>query len=298
MPSEWYLITPPKTLSGFENEQFENYSPSQFDELLTTDFADTIVLYDKEGVEISELRAIVLGNVTDVESQAAERKLLAPIGNLEAGYYVKYRGRMWLIYTLPDNNLFYEKAMMCLCQWQLKWQDSDGNIYSRWINVESASKYSKGYNTNKVVKTPDEQSAIRISKDEYSELLDDKRIFIDNKTYLVTRMELTEYDYSDGGVLYLIASRCQIDEDTDNTDEGICDYISEPVERYLRIGAPAQEFTSVSSSFDLQLLDIQEGYVHMVVSGTTAEISVDYAPQLVGTSFTLNGETINIIGVM
>ena len=45
-----------------------------------------------------------------------------------AGMYIFYENRYWLITGYPSYNGIYEKAVMQLCQYKLRWQNAKGEI--------------------------------------------------------------------------------------------------------------------------------------------------------------------------
>lgn len=55
--------------------------------------------------------------------KSMERIGLFSIGTVKAGMYVFFENRYWLIDGLPGTQGIYEKATMCLCQYNLRWQN-------------------------------------------------------------------------------------------------------------------------------------------------------------------------------
>ena len=148
---EWYLLsqnTRPNVTGGFENDMFVENKDDAFAESLETDIAVSVILYNSDLSKGKNIRCIVQGNTADTQLKSLERTVLFSIGTVKAGMYVFFENRYWLINGYPGNNGIYEKATMVLCQYLLRWQNSEGKIIERWCNAVSASKYDVGENGN------------------------------------------------------------------------------------------------------------------------------------------------------
>ena len=141
----------------------------------------------------------------------------------------------------PGNNGIYEKVTIVLCQYLLRWQNSDGNIVERWCNAVSASKYDVGENGNYTITLSSNTYTILIPGDSECLNLDRKRVFIDKKkinpekVFKMTRTDDILYDYGDeyhGSILSFIADKTELNLLTDNRELKICDYIdvNDPVQ--------------------------------------------------------------------
>ena len=148
--------------------------------------------------------------------------------------YVFFENRYWLINGYPGNNGIYEKATMVLCQYLLRWQNSEGKIIERWCNAVSASKYDVGENGNYTITLSSNTYTIITPGDSECLNLDRKRVFIDKrkinpeKVFKMTRTDDILYDYGDeyhGSVLSFIADKTELNLKTDSQELGICDYI-------------------------------------------------------------------------
>lgn len=233
---EWYLIgsqTKPNILGGYENQAFVDFKGDAFYEALDTEVASTVEVCNYDLTERRQMRCIVQGNVAETQLKSLERTILFPIGTVKAGQYVYFEGRYWLITGYPGNNHIYEKVTVMLCQYLLRWQDTDANIIERWANITSASKYDVGETGNKVMILASDDFNILIPNDEDSLNIDGKRLFIDQnkknpiKVFKITRNNDSFYEYGEhGGVLSLIAHRDELNTQTDNKELMICDYIS------------------------------------------------------------------------
>ena len=47
MPIEWYLMKQPTYNSGFEGDEFANYAQDGFEEILESELADDIEIFEK-----------------------------------------------------------------------------------------------------------------------------------------------------------------------------------------------------------------------------------------------------------
>lgn len=222
MAKEWYLLKSPYyATGGFEQEVLDEYSQDSFAETLLTDMASDVELCNYDLSESTELRVIVQGNVGDTALQTMSRQVLAPIGSLKAGYYIKYKNRYWLITGLVDNNGIYEKAVIVICNYLLSWINSSGKIIQRWVNATSASQYNNGETGMKYYFVRSDQLMIFTPDDDECLLLDtDMRFIIDKRckiyerdmpsgttvntsnplvVYKLTRSDTVLYDYQDSG---------------------------------------------------------------------------------------------------
>lgn len=238
---EWYLIgntTKPNMTGGYENDAFNDFKNDAFSEVLDSPIGKTIRLYNSSMTEYKTIQCIVQDNTASTQLKSLERTILSKIGTLKAGMYVLFEGRYWLITGYPGNNGIYEKATMVLCQYKLKWQNSDGNIIERWGNFTSASKYDVGEFGNNYITLSSNNFTILIPEDDDGISLESKRVFIDRniknpkKVFKITRSDDVLYLYGDnhGGILSFIADRDELNPNKDRSDIGICDYHSPTIE--------------------------------------------------------------------
>lgn len=154
-------------------------------------------------------------------------------GTVKAGMYIFYENRYWLITGYPSYNGIYEKAVMQLCQYKLRWQNINGEIIERWCNATSASKYDTGESGNSIIILTSDNLTLLLPDDDESLDLDGRRVFIDKrkinptKVYKITRTDSVLYDYGEehGGVLSFIADKTELNTTTDRQDLRLCDYI-------------------------------------------------------------------------
>lgn len=233
---EWYLIgnnTKPNMLGGFENQSFTDYKDDAFAESLETDIGKTVTLHNYDLSVSTEIRCIIQGNSADTQLKSMERIGLFVRGTVKAGMYIFFENKYWLITGYPSYNGIYEKAVMQLCQYKLRWQNADGEIIERYCNATSSSKYDVGETGNSTIILTSDNLTLLLPNDDESLDLDGKRVFIDKrkvnptKVYKITRTDSVLYDYGEehGGILSFIADKTELNTNTDNQELRICDYI-------------------------------------------------------------------------
>ena len=233
---EWYLIgnnTKPNMIGGYENQAFLDYKDDAFAESLDTDIAKTVILHNYDLSESTEIRCIIQGNSADTQLKSMERIGLFVRGTVKAGMYIFYENRYWLITGYPSYNGIYEKAVMQLCQYKLRWQNAKGEIIERFGNFSSSSKYDMGETGNSTITLTSDNLMILLPNDDESLDLDGKRVFIDKreinptKVYKITRTDSVLYDFGEehGGILSFIADKTELNTTTDRQDLRLCDYI-------------------------------------------------------------------------
>lgn len=233
---EWYLIgnnTKPNMLGGFENQSFTDYKDDAFAESLGTDIGKTVTLHNYDLSVSTKIRCIIQGNSADTQLKSMERIGLFVRGTVKAGMYIFFENKYWLITGYPSYNGIYEKAVMQLCQYKLRWQNANGEIIERYCNATSSSKYDVGESGNSTIILTSDNLTLLLPNDDESLDLDGKRVFIDKrkvnptKVYKITRTDSVLYDYGEehGGVLSFIADKTELNTNTDNQELRICDYI-------------------------------------------------------------------------
>lgn len=230
---EWYLTNNyrPVIVSGYETDAMTEFATDNFDDVLETSFSDFVLLYDSTLTDSKKIRCVIQGNSADTQLKSMERIGLFPIGTVKAGMYIYFENRYWLIVGYPSNNKVYEKAVMKMCQYKLKWQNDKGDTIERWANMTSASKYDVGEKAGETTILTSDNLTVVLPDDDESLYLDGKRVFIDRKNpkrevYKITRSDNVLYDYGEdhGGVLSFIADKTEFNEQTDRPDLEICDY--------------------------------------------------------------------------
>lgn len=231
---EWYLTDnyKPTVTSGYESDVISDFAQNNFADVTETDFADRVLLCNSDLSDCKEIRCIIQGNSADTQLKSMERIGLFPIGTVKAGMYIFFDDCYWIIDGYPSNNKSYEKATMKLCQYKLKWQNSNGDIIERYGHFSSASKYDDGEVAGQTIVLSSDNLTIVLPDDNEVLYLGSKRVFIDKrpipeKVYKLTRSDDILFDFQGhGGVLSFIADKTELDTTRDNQEFGICDYIS------------------------------------------------------------------------
>lgn len=225
---EWYLMKSPTMTSGDESDLLRDFAEDSILELLATDVADDVEIYDPDMTFIKATRALIIDKTQETKLKSLRREIAVPVGTVKAGQYVKYKERFWIITGFVDNVVTHEKGVMNLCNYKLTWVDKQGKIVQRWANITSASQYNSGetgqqyYNVKTdqlMVVIPDDDDSLLIGTGErfiidkrckvYEKNLKDGEQFnIDNElnVYRLTRLDAVLYDYQDSGHSQFIAS--------------------------------------------------------------------------------------------
>lgn len=313
---EWYLINPQPTFnSGYETEEFDNYSSDGFNELLDeTPLGKDIFFcrgqFDGERFEEEvEMRGIVQSETPDAYTQGWQRQLLTRIADKVQDYkYIRYDGSIWLIMNIPCDNSIYNKCILHMCNYTLKWQDETGRIYYYPTHILDSTQYNTGIEDNRsVVQTGYIQLNAWVSLDEVTaELQRDKRMFIDvgkkhPDTYVVTSTSKIPYSYNEMRVMRITFTECEFNPDTDRTDLMLCNYIknnssdTQDIEILyrgiadIRIGGykSFKVDSETAVKFELLLSEMQSGEIDISQDNNSCKIKVKNNSAIVGTSFKL-----------
>lgn len=150
------------------------------------------------------------------------------------GDMVRYKDSNWLILRADVDDEIYTRGYMERCNYNLKWQDADGNMLSQECMVLSASQYNSGEFALKDVTIGYNQFMIYITlNDDTKKFRADKRFFIDNnkenpKPYRVTRVDTVSMTFDGVGIVSMIVTEDQYSPELDNIDLEICDYFVKP----------------------------------------------------------------------
>ena len=138
----------------------------------------------------------------------------------------------WLVYTAFNVNDIEYTGKLIQCNYLLRWQLSDGKIVQRWANIVSASKYDTGENGNSTIVLSSNNFTILMGYYDEALELEEKRVFIDirkvpKKVFKITRGDDVIYNAGSMGMLLsFIADKTEFNNETDNQELGICDYVS------------------------------------------------------------------------
>ena len=222
MATEWYLMNTNHDMTGgFESDDFDNFAQDAFSEILESSITTKVEVCNYDLSERTPQKVVIQGKVQDTKLNSLSRSILAPIGTLKAGQYIYYKDRYWLIDGFVDDNGFYEKGIMKLCNYLLTWKNQKGKIVQRWANIVSASQYNNGETSNEFTFVRSDQLMVMTPQDDECLLMPHKQRFIIDKrckiyekeftpditcdtshpliTYELTRMDNVLYDYQDSG---------------------------------------------------------------------------------------------------
>ena len=320
---EWYLINPqPTMLDGLESDEWNNWVTDSFDEILTeTPLGDNVKLckgqYDGETGEFEvefETQAIIENRDIDAYTQGWKRQILTRISDNLAEYkYVKSTDtlgnvQIYLIMTMPETNKIYTKAVLHECNYILKWQGKNGEIYFYPTYTADATQYNTGVERNgNYVETGYIQLMSWISLDDITkELQRDKRMFIDYSVdhpdpYKITSTSKVPYSYNEMRIMRITFTECEFNPKTDRIDLMLCDYIDpndvpQPTSPILikysgkpeiRIGG-RKTFTANTENdvvFSLVYSEILDGKITMTQIGKKCMVQCANYSAMVGASF-------------
>lgn len=161
-----------------------------------------------------------------------------PDQKILAGDYVEWANSMWLVLNADSDDEVYIDGNLRQCQHRIYWQKSDGTIVSRYAYTENASSYSNGETGNNTITLQSNQFMVYLPYDEETAELDNgKRIHMSRsnakcKPYELTRPDDVTYGFGEKGVLNIIFTQTQYNQDKDKlitledgTQAWICDYI-------------------------------------------------------------------------
>ena len=140
----------------------------------------------------------------------------------------------WLVHTSFNVNDVEYMGKLIQCNYLLKWQLSDGRIVQRFCNIVSASKYDTGENGNSTIVLSSNNFTILMGYCDEALELEEKRVFIDirkppKKVFKITRGDDVLYNAGNIGMLLsFIADKTEFNQEKDNQELGICDYIDSP----------------------------------------------------------------------
>ena len=156
-----------------------------------------------------------------------------------AGDYVEWSGCTWLVYDADQDDELYIDGDLRQCQHNIFWQNSDGTIVSRFAYTENATAYNNGEKGNSTITLQSNQFMVYLPyDDETAELYNGKRVHMSRsnskcKPYDLTRPDDITYGFGEKGILNIIFTQTQYNQDTDKLvtlDDGIevwiCDYKS------------------------------------------------------------------------
>ena len=164
-----------------------------------------------------------------------------PDQKILAGDYVEWANSIWLVLNADSDDEVYIDGNLRQCQHRIYWQKADGTIVSRYAYTENASSYSNGETGNNTIILQSNQFMVYLPYDEETAELDNgKRVHMSRsnvkcKPYELTRPDDVTYGFGEKGVLNIIFTQTQYNQDNDKlitledgTQAWICDYIDSP----------------------------------------------------------------------
>lgn len=123
------------------------------------------------------------------------------------------------------------QGKLTLCNWILKWQNKNGDILEYPCNDINSTQYNSGEQANKQFTIGSSQHMLTLPYDENTVVIKSpQRFFLDKDfenptSFIVTQNDNTSYNYGKKGLVKITVLECELNNDTDRIDLGICDYI-------------------------------------------------------------------------
>lgn len=235
MAIEWYLMKDQGMASGFESDDFNDFSSDAFEDIVNSAIGESVEICSPDLTNRKSVRVVIEGVTADTRLNALQRKVLAPIGTMKAGQYVYYKNRYWLIIGIVDDNKFYEKGVVIVCNYQLSWINHNRKIVQRWIHATSASQYNNGETSSTNMQYRSDQLMLFMPNDDECLLIaHGQRIVLDLRTkiyekslspeivrdtskplitYYISRIDTALFNYIDSGHAQFIATQDEQHED-------------------------------------------------------------------------------------
>lgn len=208
--------------------------------------------------EIAEIRADLLSDLTESPDFQRDAKrngvpqpmvftrggedhgynvICLPGDELFAGDIIDAFGEKWLVMRARADTTTHKMGVMYQCNKLLRFQNADGQIYERWSYVD-VSGYSSSFNSSTKMQSSAEQMVIYLPLDEATEkIYVDKRLALNTAYDRFGRKMLSVLKVTganpiaesfNGGdhILMLKLERDLYDEEADNLELEICDYLS------------------------------------------------------------------------
>lgn len=239
MAQEWTNFSPSPTYTNgnVENVDFNFFSQSYFQDIAESPLGIEVKIYKQRPSNTEHepicIKGVVQQVTSDGEDASKKRQILCPIGILESGDYVFYKGRYWIIVGLVDDNGFYAKAVMYYCNWLLKFQCPHlcGDIVEYPVYCQNAVQYNNGVTTTAQLQVGSNQNLIYIQGNEETlSVKRDARFLIDKDVvtptaFKLTRIDNTSYNFKDKGILSWMVVECQTEFINDDILNGVAGYL-------------------------------------------------------------------------
>lgn len=233
MSNEWYRISNPINLSGYESDEFSASATQSFAELLQSFIGTSVTIHNQIGDTGTVQKVIIQNATTDIITSAYLRQVLAPIGTLRCGQYIQDDVGYWLVCSLPDNNMMYEKAMMWFCKNTVKLTITHNNkdvVVEYPVYSINSTQYGSGETTKAHMTVPSAQHLVYIANDQDTINIESGyRFLLDRNTtnptpYIITQVDSTSYSAgTHGGVIQWSVMADQYRESKDDSNNMVAD---------------------------------------------------------------------------
>jgi len=219
--------------SGFEGDEFSIYAQDGFEEVLESDVASDIEIYEKTiSAEPVLARAVIGGTTGDTYNNSTIRQFMCRIGTLRCGQYIKAGDQFWIICGLPDNNKMYEKAVAWACKYSIKFiSPISGNVVEYPVYDINSTQYGSGETPKSYMTIGTSQHLVYIPYNEETVVLDSGFRFLidknhDNPTvYRLAQVDTESYSCGENdGLIQWTIVESQFDPETDNKELMVADY--------------------------------------------------------------------------
>lgn len=229
MSHDWYLINPPNQISGYESEYLYDYGVDSFSDLLDSFVGEDLIIYNSDLSDFKTVKVIVSNKVGNSSLSKYELALLLPLNTCNTGMYVKYKNNYWLITSYTNDNMIYQKAIMHLCNYTLKFQHPETGEILSYPCITSNRIQGYGDKETNMMTLLDGRKTVLLPYDKSTVLLrNDKRLYLDNhpvkpRPYKITFVDTTSHVYGEHGLVEFYATETQ-SQSNDRPDLGICNY--------------------------------------------------------------------------
>ena len=160
-----------------------------------------------------------------------------PGNDLNIGDYIEVWGEIFLVYQTRVQDTLNKTGILWLCNHLFRWQNFTPEIVERWGILDSGV-YSTTIRGEDDVKYKNKQFKMILPlDDDTKKLYVDKRIAVDKmydrngneilNVYQITGYDSTSENFGEGShILYLNLRSDEYDDDADNLEEVICNYIA------------------------------------------------------------------------
>lgn len=275
MPVEWYLMTQPQYYSGFEDEELEAYAQSAFEDTLNSYLADDVKIYEKRmNITPIKTRAIIQGVTADTYNNSVLRQFLCRIGTLKCGDYIKTRNQTWLVYSEPDNNKVYEKAIAWRCKYSIHFiSPTTGGVVEYPVYDINSTQYGSGQTAKTYLTVGTANHLIYIPYNEETIKIDSGfRFLIDRDgakptAYKLAQVDPTSYACGDDGVIQWTVTESTFDDKTDNAELMVADYYGQ---------SEYSKSPTISTSTGTHIALIPENPNSEVIFGESLKVNISF----------------------